>query len=81
VLRPSGIVISGVDVATGTTTPVMLDASVATAPSVLVCATVNIKRLPKSLTVAVYESPSAPLIVAHELVLDEEHRFHDLTRL
>jgi len=74
-------VISGVDVATGTTTPVMLDVSVAIAPSVLVCVTENIRRLPKSLTVAVYESPSAPLIVVHELVLDEEHRFHELTRL
>jgi hypothetical protein len=74
-------VINGVDVATGTTTPVMLDASVATAPSVLVCVTENIKRLPKSLTVAVYESLSAPVMVVQELVLDEEHRFHDFTRL
>jgi len=73
-------VITGVDVATGTTTPVIDDVSVATAPSVLVCVTENIKRLPKSLTVAVYESLSVLGMTVQELVLDVVQRLHDLTR-
>jgi hypothetical protein len=48
---------------------------------VLVCVTENIKRLPKSLTVAVYESLSVLGMTVQELVLDVVQRFHDFTRL